>query len=133
MIGQTYRIRLWKISRHFSGSNCSRRSFRGILGSGKHPAMVDQFCSTTSSPKGPKATSNWQRRSSMAQRKALGRGLNALLGTPDLDLEQLREIDIDRILPNSHQPRKSFDETALNELADSIRVHGVVQPVVVRS
>jgi ParB family transcriptional regulator, chromosome partitioning protein len=69
----------------------------------------------------------------MAQRKALGRGLSALLGTPDLETpEALREIDIDRILPNSHQPRKHFDEDALNELADSIREHGVVQPVVVR-
>jgi ParB family chromosome partitioning protein len=69
----------------------------------------------------------------MAQRKALGRGLNALLGTPDLGNEQLREIDIDRILPNSHQPRKHFDEDGLNELADSIREHGVVQPIVVRA
>jgi ParB family chromosome partitioning protein len=68
----------------------------------------------------------------MAQRKALGRGLSALLGTPDLETEHLREIDIDRVLPNSHQPRKNFDEEALNELANSIREHGVVQPVVVR-
>jgi len=68
----------------------------------------------------------------MAQRKALGRGLNALLGTPDLEGEQLREIDIDRILPNSHQPRKTFEEESLNELADSIREHGLVQPIVVR-
>lgn len=68
----------------------------------------------------------------MAQRKALGRGLNALLGTPELESDQLREIDVDRILPNSHQPRKHFDEESLNELAESIRVHGVVQPIVVR-
>ncbi len=68
----------------------------------------------------------------MAQRKALGRGLGALLGTPELDVEQLREIDIDRILPNSQQPRKSFDEETLEELANSIRQHGVVQPIVVR-
>lgn len=67
----------------------------------------------------------------MAQRKALGRGLNALLGTPDLENEQLREIDIERILPNAHQPRKSFDQDALNELASSIREHGVIQPIVV--
>jgi ParB family chromosome partitioning protein len=67
------------------------------------------------------------------QRKALGRGLSALLGTPDLDEnEQLREIDIERILPNSQQPRKSFDEEGLNDLANSIRAHGVVQPIVVR-
>jgi len=54
------------------------------------------------------------------------------LGTPDLEPEQLKEIDIDRILPNSHQPRKNFDEDALNELANSIREHGLVQPIVVR-
>jgi ParB family transcriptional regulator, chromosome partitioning protein len=70
----------------------------------------------------------------MGQRKALGRGLNALLGSPDLENnEQLREVDIDRILPNSHQPRKNFDEDGLNELAGSIREHGVVQPIVVRA
>ena len=68
----------------------------------------------------------------MAQRKALGRGLNALLGTPETEAaDQLREIEIDRIIPNSHQPRKDFDEDALNELAASIKEHGVIQPVVV--
>src|SRR2546426_5421003 len=95
--------------------------------------MASPFCFTTSNPKEPKVTFGWQRRSSMAQRKALGRGLSALLGTSDLVTEQLREIDIDRILPNSHQPRKNFNEDALNELADSIREHGVVQPIVVRA
>ena len=71
----------------------------------------------------------------MAQRKALGRGLSALLGTPDLEPGHglLREIDIDRILPNAHQPRKSFDEDGLNELANSIREHGVIQPIVVQA
>jgi ParB family chromosome partitioning protein len=44
----------------------------------------------------------------------------------------LREIDIDRIVPNTQQPRKHFAEEALNELADSIRVHGVIQPIVVQ-
>lgn len=63
----------------------------------------------------------------------MGRGLSALLGTPDLDEnEQLRELDIERILPNAQQPRKTFDEDSLNELANSIRIHGVVQPIVVR-
>jgi ParB family transcriptional regulator, chromosome partitioning protein len=72
----------------------------------------------------------------MAQRKALGRGLSALLGTSELEeshSDQLREIDIERILPNAHQPRKSFDEDALNELASSIREHGVIQPIVVNA
>jgi len=54
------------------------------------------------------------------------------LGTPDLETDSLREIDIERILPNAHQPRKNFDDAGLNELADSIRAHGVVQPIVVR-
>ena len=47
--------------------------------------------------------------------------------------EGLREIDIDRIVPNTQQPRKNFAEEALNELADSIRVHGVIQPIVVQA
>ena len=72
----------------------------------------------------------------MAQRKALGRGLSALLGTPTpetaVDSEKLREIDIDRIVPNTQQPRKYFNEEALNELADSIRAHGLIQPIVVQ-
>ncbi len=55
------------------------------------------------------------------------------MGTSELDVEQLREIDIDRILPNSQQPRKNFDEPSLEELAESIRQHGVVQPIVVRA
>jgi ParB family chromosome partitioning protein len=58
--------------------------------------------------------------------------LSALLGTPEFEGDQLRDVDIERILPNSHQPRKNFDEEALNELANSIRAHGVVQPLVVR-
>ena len=72
----------------------------------------------------------------MAQRKALGRGLSALLGTPTpetgVDSEKLREIDIDRIVPNTQQPRKCFNEEALNELADSIRAHGLIQPIIVQ-
>jgi ParB family chromosome partitioning protein len=55
-----------------------------------------------------------------------------LLGTTDLERERLREIDIDRILPNANQPRKVFDEAALDELAESIKMHGLVQPVIVQ-
>jgi ParB family chromosome partitioning protein len=54
------------------------------------------------------------------------------LATPEPEFNQLREIDIDRILPSAHQPRKNFDDESLNELAVSIRAHGVVQPIVVR-
>src|SRR5262245_40239949 len=94
--------------------------------------MADRSYSMTLNLKEPRATFDLRRRLFMSQRKALGRGLNALLGTPDLEVDHPREIDIDRILPNSHQPRKNFDEEALNELTDSIREHGVVQPVGVR-
>ena len=62
----------------------------------------------------------------------MGRGLSALLGTPDPETDKPREVDIDRILPNPNQPRKSFDEESLDDLANSIRAHGVVQPLVVR-
>ena len=66
------------------------------------------------------------------QRKALGRGLSALLGTPDLESDRLRDIDVDRIIPDPNQPRKSFSKSGLEDLAASIRVHGLVQPIVVR-
>ena len=68
----------------------------------------------------------------------MGRGLSALLGTPPptdapaVDAEKLREIDIDRIVPNTRQPRKHFNDESLNELADSIRAHGVIQPIIVQ-
>jgi ParB family chromosome partitioning protein len=66
-------------------------------------------------------------------RKALGRGLSALLSeSPATTSEELREIDIDLIEPNNVQPRTRFDETQLEELAQSIKTNGVVQPILVR-
>lgn len=69
-------------------------------------------------------------------RKALGRGLSALLGedkvTQTSNEEGFVEIDIDLIIPNAEQPRTRFPETALDELAQSIKVNGVVQPILVR-
>ena len=67
-------------------------------------------------------------------RKVLGRGLNALLGDVKSDStnEELLEIDLDLIEPNSEQPRSRFTEEKLEELAQSIRANGVVQPIVVR-
>src|SRR5713101_2353761 len=132
MSGQIFLIKSCKISKASSVNSRFRQLFRAISGLERPPAMANRSCFTTLNPRGPRITYVWQRRLSMGQRKALGRGLNALLGTSDLESDQLREIDIDRILPNSHQPRKNFDEEGLNELADSIREHGVVQPIVVR-
>lgn len=44
---------------------------------------------------------------------------------------KIEEVDITKIIPNPYQPRKTFDQTALQELADSIKQHGVIQPIVV--
>ena len=76
-------------------------------------------------------------------RKAMGRGLDAILGSPETDITSkdisgnyvvgtVAEIDINLIETNPFQPRTEFDETALNELAASIKEQGVIQPVTVR-
>jgi len=67
-------------------------------------------------------------------RKALGRGLGALLSsdrTIDLGSEP-SEVDLESIVPGPMQPRTHFDEASLESLAESIRTHGVVQPLLVR-
>ncbi|PPE73285.1 chromosome partitioning protein ParB [Solimonas fluminis] len=72
------------------------------------------------------------------KKRGLGRGLDALLSsaTPVSSTaepgEELRELPLERLGPGKHQPRRQFDEEALNALADSIRAQGVVQPIVVR-
>lgn len=63
---------------------------------------------------------------------ALGRGLEALLSTTELDSAQIMELELELIIPQNDQPRKNFDEESLQELAKSIREHGVLQPVLVR-
>jgi len=65
-------------------------------------------------------------------RKALGRGLNALLRTVETATAGLEQVAIDQIDPNPFQPRRSFPADKLKELADSIRSSGVVQPVLLR-
>jgi ParB family transcriptional regulator, chromosome partitioning protein len=64
-------------------------------------------------------------------RRGMGRGLAAILPRPG-DEDGLREIPVDLIDPNPRQPRRSFDEVKLGELAESIRTRGVLQPIVVR-
>lgn len=65
-------------------------------------------------------------------RQALGKGLRALMGTGEQVREQVQQINLDQIRPNPFQPRRTFDEASLEELSDSIRRQGVLQPVVVR-
>lgn len=69
----------------------------------------------------------------MAQKKGLGRGLDALLESyePGKAPASLREISVYDIDTNPDQPRKSFDEGKLQELAASVKRHGVVQPLIV--
>lgn len=68
-------------------------------------------------------------------KKGLGRGLDALLD-PYMEIERtekrVNEVDIYLIDTNRQQPRKSFDENSLQELANSIAIHGVVQPLIVK-
>src|ERR1044072_7545485 len=67
-------------------------------------------------------------------RKPLGRGLNALISTVSSpqDNEELLEIETDLMRPSQQQPRTSFDEAKLEELAQSIRASGIIQPLLVR-
>jgi len=67
-------------------------------------------------------------------RQVLGRGLSALLREEVVKTsgEELLDLDLDLIEPNSEQPRTRFTEENLDELAQSIRVNGIVQPIVVR-
>jgi ParB family chromosome partitioning protein len=63
----------------------------------------------------------------------MGRGLAAILSVaPRDEAEELRELPLELIGPSQHQPRRTFDEEQLLALADSIRVRGVLQPVLVR-
>ena len=73
----------------------------------------------------------------MAKRKTelgLGRGLNALLGDPELPAqgEGSVSLPISQVEPGLNQPRKRFEQGALDDLAESIRVHGIIQPLTVR-
>jgi ParB family chromosome partitioning protein len=63
----------------------------------------------------------------------MGRGLAAILSVaPRDESEELRELPLELIGPSPHQPRRHFDEEQLLALAESVRVRGVLQPVLVR-
>ena len=77
------------------------------------------------------------------KKRGLGRGLDAILQSPETDITSadisgnyvagaIAQIEIDKIDTNPFQPRTDFDESALNELAESIKNQGVIQPVTVR-
>ena len=79
------------------------------------------------------------------KKRALGRGLESLFNDENLDLEQMEkqiyetasneeivEIPLEELRANPYQPRKTFDDEALKELAESIKEHGVFQPIIVK-
>src|SRR5438105_13865995 len=73
-------------------------------------------------------------------RTGLGKGLGALIGTPSVSArpdaiesgERVHQINLANIVPSALQPRKDFGREALQELIDSIRQHGIIQPLIVR-
>jgi ParB family chromosome partitioning protein len=65
--------------------------------------------------------------------RGIGRGLAAILPEANAGEERLHQLPLELIAPNPDQPRRSFGEAELAELADSIRAHGVLQPVLVRA
>ncbi|ETK10569.1 chromosome partitioning protein ParB [Tannerella sp. oral taxon BU063 isolate Cell 6/7/9] len=71
-----------------------------------------------------------------ATRNRLGRGLDALLAPPDEIVtsgsSSINEIELDRIEPNPGQPRSIFEEESLEELAQSLRTYGVIQPIILK-
>ena len=79
------------------------------------------------------------------KRRALGRGLEELFNIEDInydkmeekimetaDEEEIREIPINKLRVNPYQPRKTFNQESLQELAESIKEHGVIQPIIVK-
>ena len=64
-------------------------------------------------------------------KKGLGRGLSSLIGETKIE-SQKNKLGISEIIPNKYQPRKNFDEEILNDLVNSIRERGIIQPIIVR-
>jgi len=64
-------------------------------------------------------------------KKGLGRGLSSLIGETRIE-SQKNKLGISEIIPNKYQPRKNFDDEILNDLVNSIRERGIIQPIIVR-
>lgn len=66
------------------------------------------------------------------KKSGLGRGLDSLFEQNNTDSDSIFEVRLSEIEPNKNQPRRDFDEESIGELADSIREHGLLQPILVR-
>ena len=65
-------------------------------------------------------------------KKGLGKGLGALISSADTENTGVREMRLNEIEPNLGQPRKHFDDDKLSQLAESIKLHGIVQPLIIK-
>ena len=66
-------------------------------------------------------------------KKGLGKGLESIIPLSNIkDRTYVLEVDIDQLNPNLYQPRQDFDQEKLDELKESIRAHGIIQPIIVR-
>ena len=65
-------------------------------------------------------------------KKGLGRGLSSLIGETKVETKK-NQVSISDLVPNKYQPRKIFDEASLNDLTNSIKERGMIQPIIVRS
>src|SRR3954466_10532237 len=112
----------------------STPSFHATCASAKRRASGAPSSITIRTAPGPTPTSSWQRRSPPVADRGMGRGLAAILSiSPNEDAEpELRDVPVELVAPNPHQPRKRFDADSLQGLADSVRERGVVQPILVR-
>ena len=64
-------------------------------------------------------------------KKGLGRGLSSLIGETKVE-SKTNKLNLSEIIPNKYQPRKNFDEDNLEDLSNSIKERGVIQPIIVR-
>ncbi|HBY56879.1 MAG: ParB/RepB/Spo0J family partition protein [Atribacterota bacterium] len=66
-------------------------------------------------------------------KKGLGKGLESIIPISNIkDRSYVMEIDVDQLTPNLYQPRQDFDQEKLDELKESIKAHGIIQPIIVR-
>ncbi len=68
-----------------------------------------------------------------AKKRAMGRGLDALFESNSRDESGISVLPVSDIEANKNQPRKNFDEKSIEELAESVKIHGIIQPIIVRA
>ncbi|MFZ2330816.1 MAG: ParB/RepB/Spo0J family partition protein, partial [Atribacterota bacterium] len=65
--------------------------------------------------------------------KGLGKGLESIIPISSIkDRTYVLEVDIDQLIPNLYQPRQDFNQEKIDELKESIKAHGIIQPIIVR-